>query len=281
MIIEIISEAISRQRSSTYRLVQSSIVLGAWLSPPQGAWFAASYHKALDDAFGLLHKACSMQQGTHQGAWQSVHFVAPRSSDCQQSYTRHETSRKTDWQLPINFKARLVRCRRLLNIGKQQQKKLYLGIFKAPLHGICELLYIVYRQQWIIKELVSQLLLGRLWHRLEGYYSNGRTSRSFSFTTAKSISIWGTLSSCGRCMLGCFRVWLIWCPVHVYIHQIGSWFYYQPNYRRLGGWSSSCLWTTLHLVAKILDLILLMGWEILDPSQAKFKIRKLRQIGSN
>ena len=46
-------------------------------------------HKVLDDAFGSLHKACSVQQGTHQGVWQLMHFAAPRSSDCQQSYTKH------------------------------------------------------------------------------------------------------------------------------------------------------------------------------------------------
>ena len=32
---------------------------------------------------------------------------------------------------------------------------------------------------------------------------------------------------------------------------------------------------------EILDLIFFMRWEILDPSQAKFEIRKLRQTGSN
>ena len=73
------------------------------------------------------------------------------------------------------YKARLVRCHQLLDIGKQQQKKVYLGIFKAPLH--------------IIYELLTQFLLGRLRHRLEGYYSNSRISRSFSSTIVSSTAL--------------------------------------------------------------------------------------------
>jgi len=33
------------------------------------------------------------------------------------------------------------------------------------MHVICELLYIVYRQQWIIKKFLTQFFLGRLWQR--------------------------------------------------------------------------------------------------------------------
>ena len=75
-------------------LEQSVVVLGVWLSLLEGS--AASYHKALDDAFGLLRKAYSVKQETHQGIWQLEHSAAPRSSDCQQSYTKHVTSRSTD-----------------------------------------------------------------------------------------------------------------------------------------------------------------------------------------
>ena len=154
---------------NTHRLEQSVIVLGVWFSPPQGSWSGASLHKVLHDAFGLLHTACFVQQEIHQDVCQLVHFAVPRSSDCQQSYTKHVTSRKTDWQLPIKYNARFVRCHQLLDTGKQQKKKVNLGILKAPLHVICELLHIVYRQQRIIKELFTQFLLGRLWHRLKGY----------------------------------------------------------------------------------------------------------------
>ena len=68
----------------------------------------------------------------------------------------------TDLQHPI--KTILVRYHQLLDIGKQQQKKVYLGIFETPLLGICELLHILHRKQWIIKELLTQFFLGRLWH---------------------------------------------------------------------------------------------------------------------
>ena len=140
--------------------------------------------------------------------------------------------------------------------------------------------YIVYRQQWIIKKLFSQFLLCRLWHGLEGYYSNSRISRSFSYTTVSSSSTWGTFS-CRRSNLGCFRIWLIRCSRRVCTWQVDSWVLDQPNYWWLGGWSSSCFWTTLHPVTQFLDLILFMRWEMLDPRQARFEIRKLRQIGSN
>ena len=103
---------------NTYRLEQSVVVLGVWLSLLEGSRSAASYHKALDDAFGLLRKAYSMQQETHQGVWQLEHFAAPGSSDCQQSYTKHVTSRRTDWQLPTKYKARLARRHQLLDISK-------------------------------------------------------------------------------------------------------------------------------------------------------------------
>ena len=103
---------------NTYRLEQSVVVLGVWLSLLEGSRSAASYHKALDDAFGLLRKAYSMQQETHQGVWQLEHSAAPGSSDCQQSYTKHVTSRRTDLQLSTKYKARLVRRHQLLDISK-------------------------------------------------------------------------------------------------------------------------------------------------------------------
>ena len=77
--------------------------------------------------------------------------------------------KKTDWQHPVTHRAKLVRYHQLLDKGKQQQKKDYLGILKAPLHVIGKLLHIVHRQQRIVKKLLTQLLLGRLWHRLKGY----------------------------------------------------------------------------------------------------------------
>ena len=44
-----------------------------------------------------------------------------------------------------------------------------------------------------------------------------------------------------------------------------------------GGWSTSSFRTTRHPVAEVLNLIFFMCREILDPSQARFWIRKLRQ----
>ena len=105
------------KRSNTHKLEQSATVLealnflpGALIFLLQGSWSAASCHKLLDDAFGLLHTACYEQQGIHLVVWQSGHFAASRFSGCQQSYIKHETSRKTNWQYPVSYKARLVRC---------------------------------------------------------------------------------------------------------------------------------------------------------------------------
>ena len=131
----------------THGIEQSATVLEALIFLPRDSWFAASCHKVLDDAFGSLHTAYSEQQGIHLVVWQSRHYAAPRFFDYQQSYIKHETSRRTDWQRPITYKARLVRYHQLLDVGKQQPGKVYLGIFKTPLHGVCERLYIVYRQQ--------------------------------------------------------------------------------------------------------------------------------------
>ena len=104
-------------RSNTHKLEKSATVhealpffLGVLISLLQGSWSAASCHKFLDDAFGLLHTSCSEQQEIHRVVWQSGHFAAPRFSGCRQSYIKHETSRKTDWQHPVLYKARLVRC---------------------------------------------------------------------------------------------------------------------------------------------------------------------------
>ena len=47
------------------------------------------------------------------------------------------------------------------------------------------------------------------------------------------------------------------------------------------GWSTSSFRTTRHPVAKVLDLIFFMRRKMLDPSQARFWIRKLRQMGYN
>ena len=66
----------------------------------------------------MLRKAYSVQQETRQGVWQLEHSVAPRSSDCQQSYTKHVTSRRTDWQLPTKYKELFVRRHQLLNLSK-------------------------------------------------------------------------------------------------------------------------------------------------------------------
>ena len=93
MIKSIIGEVLSRKGSSTHRLGQSAVV--------PGAWFSVSY-KVLKYGHDSLHKACSVQQGTHQGAWQFLHFAWPKFSDCQQSDTKLETLRKTDWQHPTN-----------------------------------------------------------------------------------------------------------------------------------------------------------------------------------
>ena len=82
MIKSIIGEVLSRKGSSTHRLGQSAVV--------PGAWFSVSY-KVLEYAHDSLHKACSVQQGTHQGAWQFLHFAWPKFSDCQQSDTKSET----------------------------------------------------------------------------------------------------------------------------------------------------------------------------------------------
>ena len=160
-----------------------------------------------------------------------------------------------------------VRHYQLLDI--QYQKRAYLSVFEGPLHTICDLLYIFYGQQWVVKELFPHLLLGRLWKRLKGHYSNSR------------IHIWGTFSSCRRSKLGCFRIQLFWCPRRACILTDSSWVLDQPNYWRLGGWSSSCFRITLHPVTDVLNLILLMCWKMLDPSQARLKIGKLRLIESN
>ena len=92
------------KRSNTHKLEQSATALealnflpGALIFLLQGPWSAASYHKVLDDAFGLLHIACSESQGIHLVVWQSGHSIVPRFSDCQQSYIKLETLRKTDW----------------------------------------------------------------------------------------------------------------------------------------------------------------------------------------
>ena len=106
------------------------------------------------------------------------------------------------------------------------------------------------------------------------------TSRSLSSTIASSISIGGTLSSC-RSMFGCLKIWFIWYTNCVCTWQTGGWVLNQPNDWWLGGWSTSSFWTTRHPVAGILNLTLLMHREILDPSQARLWIRKLRQTGQN
>ena len=83
-------EVLSREGSSTYRLGQSVVVPGVWLSPPQGSRFDASSYKALEYALGSLHKAYSVQQGIHQGTWQFLHFGWSKFSDCQQYDTKPE-----------------------------------------------------------------------------------------------------------------------------------------------------------------------------------------------
>ena len=87
--------------SNTHKLEQSAIVLealtslhGALISLLRGSLPTASCHKVLDDAFGLLHTACSEQQGIHLVIWQSGHFAAPRFYGCQKSYIKHETLKK-------------------------------------------------------------------------------------------------------------------------------------------------------------------------------------------
>ena len=99
-----------------------------------------------------------------------MHFATPRFSGCQQSYIKHETSARTDWQHPVTYKARLVRHYQLLEEDKEQQKT-HLGIFEAPLHVVSKLLHVVYGQQRIIKQFFPQLFL-----RLKGHQSNSRTS---------------------------------------------------------------------------------------------------------
>ena len=114
------------------------------------------------------------------------------------------------------------------------------------------------------------------------------TSRTLGFLdplssiTANSSSTWSTLSSYRRSGCGYLKSQLLWCLRHVSVRgESSSRVLDQPNYWSFGGGSSTCLWTTLHPVTEVLDLVLLMGWEILDPSQVKFEIRKLRQTGSN
>ena len=155
MIIQSIDEQYQDKDQNTHKLEQSVTILGAWLFLPRGSWSAASCHKVLDDAFDSLHTACSEQQGIHLVVWQLEHYAAPRFFDCPQSYTRHETLRKTDWQLPIKFQSEIGQMSPTTRHRQAAAKEGYLGIFKAPLHGICELLYIVYKQQWIIKKLLS------------------------------------------------------------------------------------------------------------------------------
>ena len=131
------------KRLNTHKLERSTTILesltylpGVLISLLQDSWSAISCHKVLDDAFSLLHTACSEQQGIHLVVWQSGHLVAPRFSDYRWSYIKHATSKKTDWQHPVTHKAKLVRYHQLLDKSKQQQKKDYLGILKAPLHVI-------------------------------------------------------------------------------------------------------------------------------------------------
>ena len=113
------------KRLNTHKLEQSATILEALSSLPgalifllRGPWSDTSCHKVLDDAFSLLHTACSEQQGVHLVVWQSGHSAAPRFSDCQQSYIKHETSGRTDWQHPVTYKAELVRHHQLLDVGK-------------------------------------------------------------------------------------------------------------------------------------------------------------------
>ena len=103
MIIQSIDEQYQDKDQNTHKLEQFVTVLGDWLFLPRGSWSAASCHKVFDDAFGSLHTACSEQQEIHLVVWQLEHFSTPRFFDCPQFYTRHETLRKTDWQLPIKF----------------------------------------------------------------------------------------------------------------------------------------------------------------------------------
>ena len=73
------------KRSNTHKLERSATVLealtyllGALISLLQDSWSAASCHKVLDDVSGLLHIACSEQQGIHLVIWHSGHSAAPR-----------------------------------------------------------------------------------------------------------------------------------------------------------------------------------------------------------
>ena len=55
------------------------------------------------------------------------------------------------------------------DIGKKMTN---LGEFEDPLYILRKLLYILYSEQWVIKEFFAQLLLCTFRERLEGYYSN-------------------------------------------------------------------------------------------------------------
>jgi hypothetical protein len=50
----------------------------------------------------------------------------------------------------------------------------------------------------------------------------------------------------------------------------------QPDYWRLGGWSSSWVWVTLHPITEILNLSFLMLRKVLNPKQAKVSTRQPR-----
>ena len=92
-------------------------------------------------------------------------------------------------------------------------------------------------------------------------------------TTPRSTSFGSSFSS--HRSIRCFRAWFAWFLSYVCTRETGSRGLDQPNYKRIGGWSTSSFRTTRHPVAKVLDR------KMLDPSQARFWIRKLRQTWYN
>ena len=97
----------------------------------------------------------------------SQHSSESRCSNCLRSDTKTETLRRTNWQHPTSTIDDMSDTINYSISVKKRQQKTYLSKFKAPLHIICKLLHIFHSQQRVIKEFLSQLLLGRLRERLE------------------------------------------------------------------------------------------------------------------
>ena len=159
-------------------------------------------------------------------------------------------------------------------LGKNIQQKTYLGEFKAPLHIICKLLHIFYGEQRIIKEFFTQLFLSRRRERLEGYYSNTRSTRSSSLSTTSSCRWRNLFSNWSRllCFMGAFlcRAKSAHLLARCSIRALD-----QPDYWRIGGQLSRCLRIIFYLVTEILNLSLLLLRKVLNPERVRVRTRQL------